>query len=95
MWGHYANAGKGIVIEIDTYTQYDSDIKKIIYRKNKNLNTLEKILTHKSKEWKYEDEYRYLSVSHLPDNKVKLGKVLKIYFGTPYKKLLNYQEIKK
>jgi len=28
------------------------------------------------------------------DNKVKIGKITKIYFGTPYEKLLNYQEIK-
>jgi len=94
MWGHYTNAGKGVVIEIDTYKQYNTDIKKIIYRKNKNLNTLDKILTHKTKEWRYEDEYRYLSNSPV-DNKVKIGKIIKIYFGTPYENLLNYEEIKR
>ncbi len=94
MWGHYTNAGKGVLIEIDIFEQYNSDIKKIIYRKNKNLNTLDKILMHKTKEWKYEDEYRYLSTNSLLDNKVKIGKIIKIYFGTPYKILLNYEEIK-
>jgi len=90
MWGHYANTGRGIIIEIDVECQ---NIKKIQYDNNDKLNTIEEILTNKSKEWIYEDEYRYLSKDNLIDNKVKIGKINKIYFGTPYENLLNYKEI--
>lgn len=92
MWGHYANTGRGIVIEIDVEHSYN--IKEINYGDNNNLNTIEEILTNKSKEWIYEDEYRYLSTENLTDNKVKIGNICKIYFGTPYERLSNYKEIK-
>ena len=92
MWGHYANTGRGVVIEVDVENSHN--IKEVNYDNNNNLNTIEEILTNKSKEWIYEDEYRYLSTDDLVDNKVKIGKICKIYFGTPYKHLSNYDEIK-
>lgn len=92
MWGHYANAGRGIVIEIDVINS--SNIKEVNYDDNNNLNTIEEILTNKSEEWTYEDEYRYLSTDILIDNKVKIGSICKIYFGTPYEKLSNYEDIR-
>lgn len=93
MWGHYANTGRGVVIEIDV--EDSSNIKEINYGDNHNLNTIEEILTNKSKEWEYEDEYRYLSTDSLVNNKVQIGRICKIYFGTPYERLTNYDEIKK
>jgi len=92
MWGHYANAGRGVAIEINV--EDCSNVKEINYGTNYNLNTMEEILTNKSKEWDYEDEYRYLSINELVNNKVVLGKINKIYFGTPYQALINYEEIK-
>ena len=92
MWGHYANTGRGIIIEVDVENCHN--IKKVIYGSNDNLDKIEDILTNKSKEWVYEDEYRYLSTDDLINNKVEIGKITKIYFGTPYEKLQNYQEIK-
>jgi len=92
MWGHYANTGRGIIIEIDVENCHY--IKEVSYDNNTDLNTIEDILTNKSLEWAYEDEYRYLSTYKLDDNKVKIGKITKIYFGTPYEKLKNYQDIK-
>ncbi len=91
--GHYANTGKGIVIEVDVENCHN--IKEVNYDTKYNLNTIEEILTNKSTEWAYEDEYRYLSTDTLEDNKVKIGKITKIYFGTPYENLLNYEEIKR
>lgn len=92
MWGHYANTGRGVAIEINV--EDCSEIKEINYDKNDNLKTMEEILTNKSKEWIYEDEYRYLSTNDLENNKVKIGKITKIYFGTPYEQLTNYEEIR-
>jgi len=92
MWGHYANTGRGIIIEVDI--EDCRNIKQVKYDSNENLNSIEDILTNKSKEWAYEDEYRYLSTDQLDNNKVKIGQIIKIHFGTPYEKLLNYQEIK-
>ncbi|WP_373032930.1 DUF2971 domain-containing protein [Sulfurovum sp.] len=92
MWGHYANTGRGVVIEVDVENIHN--IKEINYGSNENLNTIEEILTNKSKEWIYEDEYRYLSTDDLTNNKVKIGNICKIYFGTPYENLLNYQDVK-
>jgi hypothetical protein len=90
MWGHYANAGMGIAIEIED--DNCKNMEKVVYSDSyKNLNTIKKILTHKTTEWKYEKECRYLS----KDNKkyVKIGVITKIYFGTPYKELGNYGDI--
>ncbi len=93
MWGHYANAGMGVVIEIDVKDAEEINrIKRVTYENSKDkLNNIEEILTRKSKEWKYENEFRYLYQDE--NNKVKIGKIKKIYFGTPYKKLSNYEEI--
>ena len=91
MWGHYAAAGMGVAIEVDVD---ESTVEKISYTNSfENLNTVRDMLTHKSTEWCYEHEYRYLSAS-LSDTTIKLGKITKIYFGTPYKGLSNYGEIK-
>lgn len=92
MWGHYANTGRGVIIEVDVENCHN--IKEVNYDNNNNLNTIEEILTNKSEEWIHEDEYRYLSTDNLVNNKVKIGKISKIYFGMPYENLLNYQEIK-
>ncbi|HZF71449.1 DUF2971 domain-containing protein [Sulfuricurvum sp.] len=91
MWGHYANSGRGIVIEIDV--EHCHNIKEVKYDNDNNLNTIEEILTNKSEEWIYEDEYRYLSTDYLDGNKVKIGNICKVYFGSPYKHLSNYKEI--
>ncbi|MEA1919451.1 MAG: DUF2971 domain-containing protein [Campylobacterota bacterium] len=92
MWGHYANAGMGVVIEVDV--QDFSKIKQVRYSNSTDeLNSIEEILTRKSKEWEYENEFRYLSNDNISCS-VKLGTITMIYFGTPYKQLLNYCDIK-
>jgi hypothetical protein len=97
MWGHYANAGMGVAIEIEDdncekmkEVNYDDDYK--------NLNTIEEILTHKTEEWEYEKEFRCLVQDTNTDGITrKIGTITKIHFGTPYEKLEpeNYKEIKK
>lgn len=92
MWGHYANAGKGIAIEIEISKEDKKYFKKVEYDDNKKeLNTIEDILTNKSKAWSYEKEWRYLKETD--DNPIKMGKITRIYFGTPYQSLDNYTEI--
>ncbi|SMN12292.1 hypothetical protein SPBRAN_508 [uncultured Candidatus Thioglobus sp.] len=95
MWGHYANAGMGVVIkvEVDNCT----NIKNVIYSDNYNeLNSIEDILTHKTTEWKYEYEYRCIvKDTNKCAIKREIGKITKIYFGTPYKPLKNCQDIEK
>ncbi len=89
MWGHYANAGLGIVIEVEVNNC--KNIKEVVYSdKYDALNSIEEILTHKTIEWKYEHEYRYLT----KEGDGVEGEITKIYFGTPYKKLGNYNNIK-
>jgi len=93
MWGHYANSGMGVVIEIDVDGDKCNKIMQVKYdNSTDNLNSIELVLTRKSMEWKYEDEFRYLSKE--PDKKIKIGNILRLYFGTPYEKLINYNEIK-
>lgn len=103
MWGHYANAGMGVAIEIEVGLKKDlknKKIKQVEYSQVKysneysRLDSIEDILTHKSKKWSYENEFRYLSNEGTED-KVKIGKITKIYFGTPYEDLENYDDIKK
>ncbi len=96
MWGHYANAGMGIVIEVEANNC--KNIKEVIYSdKYSELNSIEieEILTHKTIEWKYENEFRCI----IKDDSAcgitrKIGNITKIYFGTPYKQLGNYGKIK-
>ncbi len=90
MWGHYANAGMGVVIEIEANNC--KNIKEVVYSdKYSNLDSIKKILTHKTTEWQYEHEFRYLSID--ADNKEKIGDITRIYFGTPYERLENYKKI--
>jgi hypothetical protein len=91
MWGHYSNAGKGVAIEIIINDAKDLCKIKYIDTKEK-LSTIEDVLTRKSTDWEYEKEWRYLSTSGA--NPIIIGKITKIYFGTPYKNLSNYDEIK-
>ncbi len=96
MWGHYANAGMGIVIEVEVNNC--ENIKEVVYNdKYDALNSIEieEILTHKTTEWEYENEFRCI----IKDSSEcgitrKIGNITKIYFGTPYKELGNYDGIK-
>ncbi|MFA7123640.1 MAG: hypothetical protein WC212_06355, partial [Candidatus Delongbacteria bacterium] len=47
----------------------------------------------KSKDWEYEKAFRYLSNDSKSD-KVEIAKISKIYFGTPYERLRNFDQIK-
>ena len=92
MWGHYANAGMGVAIELEVSNC--SQIHEVVYNDStENLNNVKAILTRKSLEWAHEEEFRYLSKNQ--KSKVKFGKISKIYFGTPYRALINYDEIEK
>jgi hypothetical protein len=93
MWGHYASAGMGVVIEVNVGRENCHQIMQVRYENSTdNLNSIESILTRKSKEWRYEDEFRFLSKE--PNDEVKVGNIDRIYFGTPYEKLANYNDIK-
>jgi len=90
MWGHYANAGMGVAIELDT--KDCTEIKKVHYGNGENrYNTLIEILTNKSAQWIHEAEYRYISTD---SNKYYKTAIKKVYFGFPYGNLINYNEIK-
>lgn len=96
MWGHYANAGKGVLIKFNIDDESLSKIKKIKYSEDKEkLDSLEEVLTHKLKDWEYENEYRFLTTEQIPSKKVKVGEIDEIFFGTPYEDLVNYEVIKK
>jgi len=91
MWGHYANAGKGVAIEIEVD---DEKLVEVSYEQNElNDNiTVEKLLSTKSKSWDYEHEIRYLAKDQ--ENPIcKIGTITKVYFGTPYETLTNYDYI--
>ena len=60
MWGHYANAGMGVAIEVSV--NKCDDLYEVKYKDSKDdLDNIEDILTHKSTVWEYEKECRYLS----------------------------------
>ncbi len=81
MWGYYANAFKGIAIEIKVK---DDDVRKINY--NNKLPSIEdgieKIITSKFKSWKHEAEYRFIGES--TDSQHKIGEITAVYFVNPY-----------
>lgn len=89
MWGYYANGFKGIVIELEV----DNGIVEEVIYKNKLPKTedIKKFLTTKLKYWKHEAEYRFITKNN--EDKCEIGKITKVYFGTPYEKLINSSEI--
>lgn len=89
MWGYYANGFKGIAIEIEVD---ESIVKKVKYKaKVPKTKDVEEILTTKLKYWKHEAEYRFITENN--EDKCKIGKIIKIYFGSPYENLTNSNEI--
>lgn len=98
LWGHYASGFKGVAIEIDVD---GNDIYKVNYMNSivdikldgqPADDIVKEILTTKLTPWAYEREYRFLK--KIEDNKQKIGKISKVYFGNPYGNLYNTKEIR-
>ncbi len=100
MWGYYANAFKGLAIEIEVP---DSKVKKMEWVEDviqysdmdESLSTAErvkKILTTKLKQWQPEDEYRFLCRSDDAEAK-EIGRITGIHFGDPYGTIENSHDI--
>lgn len=89
MWGYYANGFKGIAIEIEVD---ESIVKKVKYEDEvPETENVEEILTTKLKYWKHEAEYRFITENN--EDKCEIGKITKIYFGSPYENLTNSNQI--
>lgn len=98
MWGHYANAFKGIAIEIEVEAcanqlykiKYVEHVQHLDNTTSENDRAI-RILTTKLKKWKHECEYRFLfEQESRPEN---IGDITRIYFGDPYSGLTNSCEI--
>ena len=89
MWGHYANAGMGVAIEIKLSNK--SQFEEVIYGEQCRFENVKEVLSNKSKEWDYENEWRYISET---EETLYPHKIEKLYFGVPYSKLENYEELK-
>ncbi len=95
MWGHYANSGMGVAIQIqiEQANIEEADLYEVNYDGTlSKYDTVKNILVNKSKEWEYEKEVRYLKRT---DSKFYSQKISKIYFGTPFKGLSNYEDVKR
>jgi hypothetical protein len=91
MWGHYASAGMGVTIEVDV-TKNHPDFYRVKYDgKTSESEGIKNILTNKSREWRHEREWRYLSKE---SRRYLKHPIEKVYFGTPYVNLANYDAIK-
>lgn len=89
MWGYYANGFKGIAIEIEVD---ESIVKKVKYEDEiPETENVEEILTTKLKYWQHEAEYRFITEDN--EDKCGIGKITKIYFGSPYENLTNSDKI--
>lgn len=91
MWSHYANNHKGIVIEFDIKqdpdffispieVNYIDTYEPINYPKNER-KSIEKIVSTKSNDWKYESEVRIIKANTNGLIKFKPSSISKIYFG--------------
>ena len=108
MWGNYSNSFKGVCLELDPYedivlfnslhkVKYVDDYpEKIDYLKKDVVEYFETLACTKSKDWKYENEYRSVKYK-INENKQYFRKsVLKsIIFGckTPEKDKQNIRKI--
>ena len=86
MWGYYANAFKGMIIEIvvdeDKVRKIDYDDKIANLDCLRDSDSVEKILKTKSTAWKREVEHRFLIGSE--NNYHKVGDIVAVHFGDPY-----------
>lgn len=95
MWSFYADAHRGIVIEVD-FSNFKKDCKKIGYLKGlpkfKSNPDPFKVLTKKTKHWEYESEYRIIQKEEYYPIK---GRIKAVYIGNRieyndvYLKILN------
>lgn len=90
MWSHYANEHKGVVVEFDPNNEfftnnykeeqrpYYGKINRVLYRKQrlKEFNSFVEPYFHKSDEWLYEKEHRFLVSLFRADKKLILKKDL-------------------
>jgi hypothetical protein len=103
MWSHYADSHKGICIEFSRTNEnelgnrsrcfpveYSSFVKNIDVIDLKDANVFKVLFDHKSDDWSYEKEWRYL----IPEGKKLIdfpGKISKIYFGLKCKEEIKNQ----
>jgi hypothetical protein len=95
MWGYYANGFRGVAVEIEVNRD---EVKKMEYVDeipcfegvNPNDEAV-KILTTKLSPWKHEYEYRFLKQNE--QNEIKIGNISALYFGDPYEKAKNKEDI--
>ncbi len=99
-WGHYAGAGMGVAIEFEVDDPKVDDLEndnlyKVRYQDSlqhaMDIKKSEDVFKTKSLEWEYEKEFRFIKKM---DEEFYKPKISKILFGTPYKKLSNYNDIK-
>jgi hypothetical protein len=102
MWAHYANGFKGLAIEIEAdntinfhkvkYQNEFSQNNDELATKNLRLNKIIKIITHKTSNWEYESEFRCIKKMNSP-GKSPVGRVTGVYFGAPFKGILNRDQV--
>ena len=79
MFSHYADEHKGICIEYefdDNFLDKDIFFDEVKYKKELEYKNLQDIFTIKYKDWKYENEVRFISFDE--NNLIKLGKKARI-----------------
>lgn len=93
MWGYYANGFKGVAIELEVEAD-DSSIHEVTYDKNIADWTmrlqgtqgrdewLQSVMTRKLKDWKGENEFRFLKKGEPGLNAV--GNIVRVHFGCPF-----------
>ena len=85
---------------------YSDTILEYTQKRVMDYDTVVGILTHKLKHWKYEKEFRFISSNtnylYIPlRNTIKkinscyIGKINKIFIGSPYQEAHNFEAIKK
>jgi len=100
MWGYYANGFRGIAIEVEvngdeaniTKVNYASEVANIT-NGERTGDAVNRILTTKLCCWSHEDEYRYLHKGGA--GRRKIGKITGVYFGNPYRNVVNKEDVKK
>ena len=97
MWGYYANGFRGVGVEIEVCRE---EVEEINYEDDvlsfPGLNPDEeakKILTTKLLPWGHEYEYRFLKKDYTNNRKFKIGKITALYYGSPYEKTINENDI--
>lgn len=95
-WGYYAGGFRGVALEFEVPSEKMNEVSYVSFAEIQNcveVSDLKKLLCRKLDCWEREQEWRFFHDSH--SKSVRIGKLCSVYFGDPFKNLVNEEGIRR